>query len=142
MVLDAERGAFDAVLVKNRSRYARDMADALLTERRLLACGVRVMSLDEPAANEDTPGGFLFRGFSDLIAHHYSVELSHKTRLGRKKRAEKGLPMGDIPFGYVSGGLREAPVLVPNEAEAVRAAFERYARGTASLVDVAAWLIA
>src|SRR5690606_28113154 len=105
-----------------------------------LACGVRVLSLEEPAANEDTPGGFLFRGFSDLIAHHYSVELSHKTKLGWKKRAEKGLPVGDLPFGYRSEGLREAPVIVPAEADAVRGAFDRYARGNVSFLDVAEWL--
>lgn len=137
MLRDAETHAFDAVLVKNRSRYARDVADALLTERQLLLAGVRVLSLDEPAANDDTPGAFLFRGFSDLIAHHYSVELSHKTRQGWRKRAEKGLTVGDLPFGYRSTGPHTPPTVEPSEADAVRAAFERYAMGDVSLNDIA-----
>ena len=47
---------------------------------------------------------------------------------------------GDIPFGYVSGGSSGPPVVVAEETEALRGAYERYAVGDASLMDIASYL--
>lgn len=138
MLADARDGGFDAVLVLRRDRFARNIAEAMLTEQSLLeTAGVRVLSHDEPAGNDDTPSAFLMRGMSNLMAEHYSVELSHKTKAGWRKQAEKGRPAGDIPFGYRSAGPRSAAVGVPEEAEALRSMFESYAVGNASLNDLA-----
>ena len=137
MIADAEAGAFDCVLVKKRDRYARDLADAATYERLLAAHGVRVWSHDEPATNDDSPAGFLMKGMLDVFAAHYSVELSKKTSEGWRKRTEKGLPVGDIPFGYRSTGPQSPPEIVPDEAEALREAFSTYAAGVSSLVDIA-----
>lgn len=71
------------------------------------------------------------------FAAHYSVELSRRTSQGWRKRSEKGLPPGDIPFGYRSEGSQEPPSVVSEEADAIRDAFARYTRGDVSLMGVA-----
>lgn len=140
MLEDAGAGRFDRVLVKKRDRYARNMGDAAEYQRRLARMGVTVWSLEEPATNTDTPEGFLARGFADLLAEYYSVELSHKTTQGWERRALNGLPAGDIPFGYISNPddpRNQPPVVIPEEAEAVRSLFVSYAAGGKSMRDMA-----
>ncbi len=141
MLSDAYDGLFDAVLVLRRDRFARNIAEAMATEQSLRdTAEVRVLSHDEPAGNDDTPDGFWNRGMSDLRAAHYSVELSEKTSAGWRTRAEEGLPAGDIPFAYLSTGRKSAPAVVEEEAVALRAIFERYSVGNASLNQLADWL--
>ena len=142
MVVAASRREFDRVLVKNRSRYARSRVDGPAYEALLNKHGVQVWSLEEPASNEDTPAGFLMKGMADLLAAHYSVDLSFKTTQGKRKRAEKGLTLGDAPFGYRRPDARSPLVVDEREAAAVLHAFERYASGTASMRDIAAELTA
>ena len=142
MVEAASRQEFARVLVKNRSRYARSLVDGPAYEALLNKHGVQVWSLEEPASNEDTPAGFLIKGMADLLAAHYSVDLSFKTTQGNRKRAEKGLTLGDAPFGYRRPDARSALAVEEQEAAAVRHAFERYASGTASMRDIAAELTA
>ena len=48
----------------------------------------------------------------------------------QRLRAELGLPLGDIPFGYIrNGDPKQAPLTVPAEAEAVYQAYETRNQG-------------
>ena len=58
MVEAASRHEFEAVLVKNRARYARNLADSSAYDALLAKHGVRVLSLEEPASNDDTPASY------------------------------------------------------------------------------------
>ena len=136
MVADAQEGHVDRVLVTRRDRYARDLVDAATYERLLANSGFRVWSLEEPATNDDSSSAFLMKGMLDVFSAHYSVELSRKVAAGYRTRALKGLTPGDTPFGYRSRG-RDAPELAPEEAAAVKAAYNLYAAGNHSAVDVA-----
>ena len=98
------------------------------------------MSYNERTDGLSRSAALLTNGLQELLAEHYSVELSEKTHAGWPKRAEKGLPAGDIPFGYASGGSSGPPVVVAEETEALRGAYERYAVGDASLMDIASYL--
>ena len=74
------------------------------------------------------------------MAAHYSVQLSHNVARGMEARAHNGLPLGDIPFGYRTVNPVEPPGMVADEAEAVRKAFEKYAAGNCSMLEIADWL--
>ena len=142
MVADAEGGAFDAVLVARVDRFARNVADSAIYRRRLAEHGVRVLSLAEPSVGDDTPAGFLTQGLHDLMAQHYSVQLAANVTRGKRTRWEKGLPNGMPPFGYQQLGVaaNDPPTLVAEEAAVVREAFEMFASGIVSYVEIAARL--
>ena len=125
------QGGIDALLVPRRDRLGRNVGDMALIERELAKYGCRVLSREEPGTNDATPSGFMSRGFLDVIAAHYSIELAAKVASGWRTRAGKGL-MLNVPFGYVQRGdpRTEPPVPVPDEADAVRFAYEAFASGT------------
>ena len=130
MMVDARRGLFERVLVKSRSRYARNVGDAGQYDQLLGAVGVTVWSLSEPGTNGATAEAFLIRGFHDLINAHYSVDLSQRVRRGKEARAQKGLHNGVIPFGYRRSAADQPLEPDPEEAPAVAALFNMYLAGT------------
>ena len=140
MIADAQAGSFDAVLVLKVDRFARSMRDATLYRELLNDHGVQIKSRTEPGVGERTPAGFLMGGMSDLWSEFYSVQLSDNVARGMATRARKGLPLGDIPFGYRRTSPDEPPAIVPEEAEAVRRGFERYAAGDQSMLGTADFL--
>ncbi len=140
MIQDAESARFDTILVLKLDRFARNRGDAAIFRERLERAGVVLMSYNKRTEGLSRSAALLTNGLQELLAEHYSVELSEKTSAGWRKRAEKGLPAGDIPFGYLSAGPSEPPLVVAEEAEVLRGAFERYAVGDASLMDVAQYL--
>lgn len=140
MVADAKVGKFDAILVLKVDRFARSVMDAAFYRRLLAECGVRLLSRTEPSLGDDSPAGLLMEGMFDLNSEYYSRALSYNVARGKATRAEKGLPLGDIPFGYRSIGPQEAPEIVCSEAEVLREAFRLYATGRYSQLEIAAWL--
>ena len=100
MVADAQQGRFDAVLVHRVDRFARSIRDSAIYRELLGDCGVQLKSKTEPTVGDGTPAGFLTHGLFDVVAAHYSVQLSHNVARGMEARAHNGLPLGDIPFGY------------------------------------------
>ena len=85
MVSEVDR--FERVLVRERSRYARDYGDASTMDKWFAARGVSVWSLNEPYTNGDDPSSFLVRGITDVFSAHYLVDLSHKVKAGHRSRA-------------------------------------------------------
>ena len=69
--------------------------------------------------------------FSDQLAVHVSK--------GQRERAESGLPVGPVPFGYRAPSPGAVPLPDPAESTAVQIAFERRANG-ASMGEIARWL--
>ena len=137
MIADAQAASFDAVLVLKVDRFARSLRDSIVYRELLSDHGVRLFSRTEPTVGDGTPSGFLTQGIFDVFAAHYSVQLSYNVSRGKLTRAQKGLPLGDIPFGYRSINSRVPPEIVPGEGGAVRRAFEYYAGGNHSMLDLA-----
>ncbi len=137
MIADAEAGKFDAVLLDKNDRFARNRRDAAVYKAHLSELGIRVLSRTEPGIGDPSPGGFLMDGMSDLWAAHYSLQLSDTVARAKVARVQKGLPLGDLPFGYISQGPKETPKIVPEEGEAVRRGFEHYAGGNRSMLEIA-----
>ncbi len=137
MIADAQAGKFDAILVLKVDRFARSLRDSTIYRELLRDLGVRLLSRTEPNAGDDTPAAFLINGQADLYAAYYSIQLSDNVARGKATRAAKGLPLGDLPFGYASAGPQEPPAIVPNEAEQVRRCFREYAAGNRSMAELA-----
>ncbi len=136
MIRDAREGKFDAILIVKVDRFARSVRDSATYREALAECGVRLLSRMEPSAGNG-PADFLTAGMFDLNAAYYSILLSHNVTRGKRMRAEKGLLLGDLPFGYRSVNPKEPPQIVPQEAVAVRQMFEEYAAGNRSMLDIA-----
>ncbi len=73
------------------------------------------------------------------VAEFFSDQLGFHVKKSQRVRAESGLPVGPIPFGYKMDQPGGIPVLVEQEAEAVRQVFERRARGESNSSS-AGWL--
>ena len=128
LLADADRGSFGAVIVHTIDRWARNIRVQTAALQRLGAANVGFVSLTENI-DFSTPSGKLMLtmigGFSEFFSDQLAVHVVKAQRL----RAEIGLPVGPIPFGYVPGEAGEAPVVEPEEGEAVREAFAARAAG-------------
>lgn len=66
LLRDARVRKFDVVQFKGISRFARDTVDALVMLRSLLACGVRVVSMEENFDSQRDHAEFVFTIHSAL----------------------------------------------------------------------------
>lgn len=137
MIFDAENEDIDAVLVYQLDRFARNRYDATYYRRRLRDCGVKLISVSEPIA--DDPSGVFLEALLEAQAEFYSADLSRKVKRGQKTNAEKCLYNGAIvPFGYRIDEEKRYQLHEEN-ASVVKRIFDRFMAG-ASMVDIAAEL--
>ena len=119
---DARCGLFQAVVVKDVSRLARNTVDFLVSIRQLKAMGINTVFL---TANMDSMGDseFVLTLFS-AMAQEESGNLSKRVKFGKKLNAEKGrVPQG--LFGY--DRIDNFTLAVnPEEAQIVRSIFSLY----------------
>lgn len=97
LLLDAEKGLFQLVVVKDISRFARNTVDALQSIRKLKSLGIPTLFL---TANMDTMGDseFILTLFS-AMAQEESSNLSKRVKWGKRVNAEKGRVPREV-FGY------------------------------------------
>jgi DNA invertase Pin-like site-specific DNA recombinase len=99
MLADSEKGAFEAVLVYQLDRFARNRLDSALCKMHLKNHGVRVVSARETIT--DDASGILMEALLEGMAEYYIIELSQKVRRGLELNATKGLYTGaGVPPGY------------------------------------------
>jgi len=135
---DAARGVFDVVIVHTIDRWARNVGVQRQALQRLGEAGVGFASVTE---NIDftTPAGKLMLTMIGGVSEFFSDQLAVHVSKGQRERAEKGLPIGPVPFGYVAPLPGAMPVPDPDESRAVRVAFQRRTTG-ASYGEIARWL--
>ncbi len=122
LMLDAELGLFQMVVVKDISRFARNTVDALQSIRKLKSMGINTLFL---TANMDTMGDseFIITLFS-AMAQEESNNLSKRVKWGKKINAEKGRVPQRI-FGY--DRIDKFTLTInPDEARIVRKIFFLY----------------
>lgn len=97
LMYDARCGFFQAVVVKDISRLARNTVDFLISIRELKSIGINVIFLN---ANMDSMGDseFILTLFS-AMAQEESSNLSKRTKFGKRLNAEKGRVPQKL-FGY------------------------------------------
>ncbi len=124
---DARHGDFDAVVVKDISRFARNTVDFLNAIRQLKALGVETIFL---TANQTVLGNseFILTIFGAL-AQEESANTSKRVKFGKRLNAQKGR-VPNLVYGYdkISGDYFTLQVNV-YEAEVVRRVYSLYIDG-------------
>lgn len=127
MIADSDKHTFNAVLVYQLDRFARNRYDSAINKAKLKKNGVRVISARENIA--DDASGILVEGILESMAEYYSAELSQKIHRGMSLNAQKCLSNGSNP----GLGFKVAPdhtfYVDEDEAVIVREIFERYGKG-------------
>ena len=95
MIADSDKHTFEAVLVYQLDRFARNRYDSAINKAKLKKNGVRVISARENIS--DDASGILVEGVLESMAEYYSAELSQKIRRGMDINAEKCLSNGSNP---------------------------------------------
>lgn len=137
MIADSDRHTFEAVLVYQLDRFARNRYDSAINKAKLKKNGVRVISARENIS--DDASGILVEGVLESMAEYYSAELSQKIRRGMDINAEKCLSNGSNPgLGYYVDKERRFHI-DPEGAATVREIFELYASGK-TVVEIITYL--
>ncbi len=127
MIADSDKHTFEAVLVYQLDRFARNRYDSAINKAKLKKNGVRVISAKENIT--DDASGILVEGVLESMAEYYSAELSQKIRRGMDINAQKCLSNGSkAGLGYKVDADRKYYVDA-EEAKIVREIYERYASG-------------
>jgi DNA invertase Pin-like site-specific DNA recombinase len=131
MIQDGQAGAFDLVITKEISRFARNTLDSIQYTRTLFAAGVGVF-FENDNINTLSSDGELRLTILSSIAQDEVRKLSQRVRYGFRCAQNKGVVLGNNAiWGYTkeAGKLR----ICPEEAAVVRRIFERYATSTIGL---------
>lgn len=124
LLADAATQSFEAVLIKDISRLARNTVDFLTSIRKLKALGIRVIFVNYDQTSSDS-SEFMLTMLS-AIAQEESANTSKRVRFGKKQNALLGR-VPNLVFGYdkIPGNYFNLKVN-QEEALAVRRIFIMY----------------
>jgi len=126
MLAAARLHSFDAVIVHEFSRFARNALDSRTYKTELRQLGVRVISVLEPL--DDSPTGRFMEVVIEGKDQMYSEHLAIETMKGLKENAYNcKFTGGRAPLGYDVVDLKY--VVNDREADLVRRIFSMYASG-------------
>ena len=132
------------VIVHKVDRLARNRADDVQIAMRIKSHGAQLVSATENI--DETPSGLLLHGIMSSIAEFYSRNLATEIIKGTTQKAKKGGTPFRAPIGYlnardfVEGREIRTITVDPERAPLVKLAFELYATGDYSLLELAAIL--
>lgn len=113
-------------------RFARNAADYHLLKAKLLAAGVRIVSIVEHI--DESPAGEFMENIFAAYAEFYSANLSLEVKKGMVQRLKRGEWIGPAPLGYI---VNNGALLVdPARARFIREAFHRYATEAVSMLQL------
>ena len=136
---------FDAIVVEDLSRLARNRSDSMRMRDQLGASGVSILSAADGYVDPESDAGLFLTGIKEIKAEADSRETGRRVRRGVKARTMLGWVSGrKTPFGYVRTpvfsdterdrdgrpvrlGVRFMPD--PATGPIVALAFQRYAAG-------------
>lgn len=136
LLCDSSKGEFDAVLVKDISRFARNTLDFLTGIRTLKSQGVDVIFI---GANQKVLGEseFVLTLFAAL-AQEESCALSKKIIFGKKQGAQRGR-VPNVIYGYDKTDTYNLRIN-PGEAAVVKEIFRLYTAEEMGYRKIAAYL--
>lgn len=129
MMSDAKAGAFDLIITKSISRFARNTVDSLICIRLLKEYGIEVYFQKEDIGTFDSKGEFMITLLSSM-AQEESRSISENVAWGHRKRFADG--KYTVPYNRFLGYDRGAEGgLVVNQKQAilVRLIFKLYLEG-------------
>ena len=134
MVEDGKAGAFDLIITKEITRFARNTLDSILYTRELLGSGVGVFFQNDNINTFDEDSELRLTIMSG-IAQDELRKLSSRVKFGHAQAIKNSVVLGNSRiFGYVKDGGRL--VIDETEAPMVRELFELYATGEYSMKQI------
>lgn len=121
LLRDAEKGAFDTILIHKYDRIARNLGEHVNLEQRLNKMGVSLIAVAQDFGN--TKEAKIMRALMWSLSEYYIDNLAEETKKGHRETALKGLHNGGYPpFGY--DVVEQQYVINELEAGFVRKIFE------------------
>lgn len=134
MIEDAKTGAFDLVITKEISRFARNTLDSIQFTRDLLNAGVAVFFQNDNINTLDEDSELRLSIMSS-IAQDELRKLSSRVKFGHQQAIKEGVVLGNSHlFGYSKHNGKLS--IDESEAPMVRQLFELYATGEYSLKQI------
>ena len=99
MIESAEQGAFDLILTKEISRFARNTLDSIYYTRELKRFGVGVIFMNDGINTLDGDAELRLAIMSS-IAQEESRKTSERVKWGQKRQMEQGVVFGRSMLGY------------------------------------------
>jgi site-specific DNA recombinase len=128
-----EAGEAEGVIVAKLDRFARSLADAAATVRRLDAAGCALVSVADDI-DASGPSGKLMRAILFAFAEFERDRINESWATAKQRAIGRGVHVGKAPIGYIAvDGKLEVD---PTTAATIKAAFEARAGG-ASMTEVA-----
>lgn len=113
MLSDSEKGLFNAILVYQLDRFARNRYTSAIYKKQLRDKGIRVLSARENI--NDDASGILMESVLEGMAEYYSAELSQKVKRGMAINAEHCYYNG----GSVPLGLKLEKVIIETSGKSM-----------------------
>ena len=131
--------SYDVLMVHELSRLSRSVYHTLDIFDTLGKTGIGFASVRDPDFDFADPSKRLFLTIIAAINEYFIVALSQHTRKSKRERSRQGLYNAtSMPFGYDHEGDAGTPATVNlKETEIVRFAFENYATGRFSDLEIA-----
>lgn len=127
---------FSVILVWKFSRFARNQEESIVYKSLLRKqCRVDVVSVSEPII--DGPFGSLIERIIEWMDEYYSIRLSGEVFRGMTEKAMRGGYQARPPLGYRIDRKGEPPVIVPEEAEAIKLIFDKYVNEHMGIFEIA-----
>ena len=127
MLEDSKKKTFEAVLVYQLDRFARNREDSAINKLKLKKNGVKVLSTRENTNSEDA-SSILLESVLEGMAEYFSKELAQKVKRGMRLNAEKGLYTGSqVALGYKI--VDKKYEIDEQNAVVIREIFEQYVKG-------------
>lgn len=134
MVEDGEAGAFDLIITKEITRFARNTLDSIQYTRRLLSAGVGVFFQNDNINTLDEDSELRLTIMSG-IAQDELRKLSSRVKFGHQQAIKNNVVLGNSRiFGYRKDDGRL--VVDPEQAPMVEELFSLYATGQYSMKQI------
>lgn len=128
MIDDAKAGAFDLILTKEVSRFARDVVDCVQTSRDLLRYDVGVF-IEDLNLNTMEPDAEFRLSIMAIVAQEESRKTSERVKFGYRQTMKQGKRHGATPpIGYVFNQENNGYSIDPIRAKVVQYVFEEYSK--------------
>jgi len=136
MIADSAKRQFQAILVYQLDRFARNRYDSAINKNKLKKICVRVLSARENITEDAS--GVLMEAVLEGMAEYFSAELSQKVKRGMALTAQKCEFTGaNVPLGYKIVGKKYA--IDEETVPIVKRIFEMYLAGN-TMADIIRYL--
>ena len=130
MMKDSSKKEWDCILVYKLDRFSRNKYEMAIHRKTLRDNGIRLISVTENIP--DSPEGVILESILEGMAEYYSLDISQKTKRGKRESRLKGnYDGGAIAYGYkivkIDGEYKAA--ICEEDAAVVRRIFEEYLSG-------------